>query len=179
MNKHAVLLYKRRFTAFSVAIVIILCFFAVSTGCAGADSDKKDIENIISKAVSCTKEQAEKFNDFVMADGESKEGVAVESKNLSVYLNDEYRDILTENCIDNMAKNRYFLACKSLVEDYGSDIAVKEIEITKSDSDGFIYYYTAKLTAGGNNVGTAEGTVRLSDTEKHKADLFTVKIKEE
>lgn len=156
---------------------IIFCILATSTGC--TDSDKKDVENIVLKAVSCTKEQVEKFNDFVMADGESKEGIAAEGKNLSVYLNDEYRDILTEKCIDNMAENRYFLACKPLVEESGADIAVKEIEITKSDSDGSIYYYTAKLTAGGDKAGTAEGTVRLSDTEKHKADLFTVKIKKE
>lgn len=146
---------------------IIFCIFAVSTGC--TDSDKKDIENIVSKAVSCTKEQVEKFNDFVTTDGE----------NLSVFLNDEYGDVLTEKCIDNMAKNRYFLACRSLVEELNSNIAVKNIEITKSDSDGSVYRYTARLTAGGDNVGTAEGTVRFSDAENHKADLFTVKIKKE
>lgn len=156
---------------------IIFCIFAVSTGC--TDSDKKDVENIVLKAVSCTKEQVEKFNDFVMADGESKEGIAAEGKNLSVYLNDEYRDILTEKCIDSMAENRYFLACRSLVEELNSDITVKNIEVTKSDSDSSVYRYTVRLTAGGEDAGAAEGTVRLSDTEKHKADLFTVKIKKE
>lgn len=157
--------------------LILSCVFVLSMGCTGAGSDKKDVENIVSKAVSCTKEQVEKFNDSVKADGESKDGIAVEDKNLLIFLNDEYRDVLTENCVDNMAKNRYFLACKPLAEESGSDIDVKEIKITKSD--GGLYYYTAKLTSGGNNVGTAEGTVRLSDTEKHKADLFTVKIKKE
>ena len=78
-----------------------------------------------------------------------------------------------------MAKNRYFLACRSLVEELNSDITVKNIEVTKSDSDSSVYRYTARLTAGGDKAGTAEGTVRLSDTEKHKADLFTVKIKKE
>ena len=158
---------------------IIFCIFAVSTGCTGADADKKDIEKIVSKSVSCTKAQVEKFNDFVKADGENKEGIAAEGENLSVFLNDEYGDVLTGNCIDNMAKNRYFLACRSLVEELNSDITVKNIEVTKSDSDSSVYRYTARLTAGGDKAGTAEGTVRLSDTEKHKADLFTVKIKKE
>lgn len=159
--------------------LILSCVFVLSIGCTGAGSDKKDVENIVLKAVSCTKEQVEKFNDFVKADGESKEGIAAEGKNLSVFLNDEYGDVLTGNCIDNMAENRYFLACKPLVEESGADIAVKEIEVTKSDSDSSVYRYTARLTAGGEDAGAAEGAVRLSDTEKHKADLFTAKIKKE
>lgn len=151
----------------------------------GGDS-KQQSEKTLNQLLSCTLRQAEDFEAAAVSSRASIEaaegeiGLAQGDGRLRDYLEKQFGDFMTNECIEDLAMSRTFYRSIALTKDFNSDIEAGEIMLTKRSGEEECYTFSAEIkTAAGAPAANARGTISMKkDGDNWKASRITLNMSE-
>ncbi len=128
-------------------------------------------QTVLNEFLSCTLQQAEEFEAAALearasieAEADGEVGLAQRDKELREYLVKRFGSFLSDECIEELAKERTFYKMIALAKSLDADMEVDEIEITKRSDEEECYTFSANIkTSAGDLAADAQGTISLEE----------------
>lgn len=182
----SVKLYRLSLVVILILVIAVIVIAAVGYKIRGGDS-KQQSEKALNQLLSCTLQQAEDFEAAAAAslasaeaEADRKIGLTQVDDQLRDYLEIQFGDSMTEECIEDLAMNRTFYRSIALAKDFHSDIDSDKVTLTKRSGEGECYTFSAEIkTAAGNPAANANGTIfMIKDGGDWKASRITLNMSE-
>jgi hypothetical protein len=174
----------KRFRYILPVILIFAIVFAVIGYRQGGVGAERQSRAALMKLFSCTLQQAEDFDaaaepDRVVLESETDGETGLIQDNqklLENYFMEQFHDVMTDTCIEELVRNRTFYRSIALAKQFNSDMEAGEIELVQRAGEQECYTFSAEIkTIEGDLAAAVTGIISMEKDEgRWKASHITL-----
>lgn len=175
--------YKR----INTLIIVLLIAVTIISGCKkSSDESEQNAKAVLDQVLSCSLEEAGDFDALYAEMTEAETGhepgiSSINENEMKDYFQQQFGDSITDECLEQMMKNRTCTLSMSLAKQYSSDIAAEEIQLERRSGEQVVFDFTARLMAVTDKEEAAYITGNITmiyDESAWKASGLTVKAED-